>query len=65
MTATGHKSDLLTLLGLFIGHLCQITEVVALHLQIKDFAFHVFGVGDQIIIQEFLQVKVSNISPQM
>lgn len=66
-TVTGHthKSFLLTFLVLFSGHLSQVAEVVSLHLQVEDFAFNLFGIGDQIFFKQVLQVKVSNISVEM
>lgn len=60
-----YSSALLTFLLLLIGHLSQVAEVVSLHLQVEDSAVRRLGRGDQMRIEQVLQVKGCNIRVEM
>lgn len=54
--------DGFVILLLSSGYLSQVAVVVSLHLQVEDFAVSRYGIGDQMIVEQGLQVKVCNIS---
>lgn len=52
-------SGRLTLLLVFIGHLSQVAVVVALHLQVEDFALYLVLFLDQMIVEQRLQIQTA------
>ena len=50
----------LTVAGVSGGHLSQISVVIALHFEIEDLAFRVAGFGNQVFVQETLQMAGKN-----
>lgn len=53
-------SVLLTLFVLSSGHLSQVAEVVSLHLQVEDFTVSGRSVGNQMFVEQVLQVRACN-----
>ena len=53
-----HESEkTLTVAGVSGGDLGQVSVVIALHLQVEDFALGIAGFGDQVLVQQTLQRK--------
>lgn len=42
------------------GYFREIPEVIALHLEVENFAFSVAGLGDQVLVKESLLNKQNN-----
>ena len=58
--APWERKKTLTIAGVSGGDLGQVSVVIALHLQVEDFALGIAGFGDQVLVQQTLQRKNCN-----